>query len=116
RRAAADLDDATARLLATLDRVGDAAAAAALAQRAAESYAGLGALPDAAHAFWLAGRLHDGLGNVEDAVWHLESAVEGFTAARQRGPRGEAANVLVDVLRRSGQEARADDLARTLTT
>ncbi|WP_246855149.1 hypothetical protein [Cellulomonas sp. Y8] len=63
-----------------------------------------------------AGRLHDDLGHVEDAVWHLESAMEGFQAARQRAPHGEVANALVDVLRRSGQDARADDLARTLTT
>ncbi|MFF1528687.1 hypothetical protein [Cellulomonas sp. NPDC058312] len=114
RRAAADLDDAAARLLATLG--GDhRAPGAAVAQRAAEAYAGLGAVADAAHAFWLAGRLHDDLGNVEEAVWHLESAMEGFAAARQRAPRGEVANALVDVLRRSGQESRAEDLARTLT-
>jgi tetratricopeptide (TPR) repeat protein len=116
RRAAADLDDAAARLLATLGGPERSAAAAARAQSAAEAYAGLGALGDAAHAFWLAGRLHDGLGSVEDAVWHLESAMEGFAAARQRGPHGEVANALVDVLRRSGQDARADDLARTLTS
>lgn len=116
RRAAADLDDAAARLLATLGGPERTAAAATRAQSAAEAYAGLGALADAAHAFWLAGRLHDDLGSVEDAVWHLESAMEGFAAARHRGPRGEVANALVDVLRRSGQDARADDLARTLTT
>ena len=116
RRAAADLDDAAARLLATLGGPERNAAAAARAQAAAEAYAGLGALGDAAHAFWLAGRLHDDLGSVEDAVWHLESAMEGFQAARQRAPHGEVANALVDVLRRSGQDARADDLARTLTT
>ncbi|MBW0253295.1 hypothetical protein [Cellulomonas sp. PS-H5] len=116
RRAAADLDDAAARLLATLGGPERSAAAATRAQSAAEAYAGLGALADAAHAFWLAGRLHDGLGSVEDAVWHLESAMEGFQAARQRAPHGEVANALVDVLRRSGQDARADDLARTLTS
>ncbi|WP_454049106.1 hypothetical protein [Cellulomonas sp. Marseille-Q8402] len=116
RRAAADLDDAAARLLATLGGPERAAAAAARAQMAAEAYAGLGALADAAHAFWLAGRLHDDLGHVEESVWHLESAMEGFAAARQRAPHGEVANALVDVLRRSGQQARADDLARTLTT
>lgn len=116
RRAAADLDDAAARLLATLGGDERAQDAAARAQRAAEAYAGLGAPADAAHAFWLAGRLHDGLGHADEAVWHLESAVEGFTAARQRGPRGEAANDLVDVLRRSGQDARADELARSLTS
>ncbi|GIG37211.1 hypothetical protein [Cellulomonas pakistanensis] len=116
RRAAADLDDAAARLLATLGGEERHAAAAARAQTAAETYAGLGAVADAAHAFWLAGRLHDGLGHVEDAIWHLESAMEGFAAARRRGPHGEVANALVDVLRRSGQDSRADDLARSLTS
>jgi len=42
-------------------------------------------------------------------------AMEGFAAARRRDPHGEVANALVDVLRRSGQDARADELARTLT-
>ncbi|VTR76426.1 hypothetical protein [Cellulomonas hominis] len=116
RRAVADLDDAAARLLATLGGPDRSAAAAVRAQQAAEAYAGLGALADAAHAFWLAGRLHDDLGHVEEAVWHLESAMEGFQAARRRGPHGEVANALVDVLRRTGQTARADDLARTLTS
>ncbi|WP_282945444.1 hypothetical protein [Cellulomonas endometrii] len=116
RRAAADLDDAAARLLATLGGPDRSATAAVRAQQAAEAYAGLGALADAAHAFWLAGRLHDDLGHVEEAVWHLESAMEGFEAARRRGPHGEVANALVEVLRRTGQTARADDLARTLTS
>lgn len=116
RRAAADLDDAAARLLATLGGPERDAAGAERAQRAAEAYAGLGAIVDAAHAFWLAGRLHDQLGHVDEAVWNLESAMEGFAAARRRDPHGEVANALVAVLRRSGQDARADDLARTLTT
>lgn len=116
RRALADLEDAAARLLATLGGPERAAAAATRAQTAAEAYAGVGAVADAAHAFWLAGRLHDDLGHVDEAVWHLESAMEGFAAARQRDPHGEVANALVDVLRRSGQEARADDLARSLTS
>lgn len=116
RRAAADLEDAAARLLATLGGPERSAAGAIRAQTAAEAYAGVGALADAAHAFWLAGRLHDGLGHVDESVWHLESAMEGFAAARQRALRGEVANALVDVLRRSGQESRADDLTRTLTT
>jgi tetratricopeptide (TPR) repeat protein len=116
RRAAADMDDAAARLLATLGGPERSTVAAVRAQRAAEAYGGLGALADAAHAFWLAGRLHDQLGQVDEAVWNLESAMEGFAAARARGPRGEVANVLVDVLRRSGQDVRADELARTLTT
>jgi tetratricopeptide (TPR) repeat protein len=115
RRAAADLDDAAARLRASRGGPEDAAAAVVVARRAAEAYAALGAPADAAHAAWLAGRLLDDLGEVAAAVEHLESAVAGFTAARRRAERGEVANLLVDVLRRSGQEARAEELARSLT-
>lgn len=115
RRAAADLEDASARLLATLGGPEREAAAATLAQSAAEAFGGLGALADAAHAFWLAGRLHDGLGHVDEAVWNLESAMEGFAAARQREPWAEVAGVLIGVLRASGQVARAEELAQSLT-
>lgn len=114
RRAVADLEDTAARLLATLGGEERTADAAARAQRAAETYGGLGALADAGHAFWLAGRLCDGLGRVDEAVWNLESAMEGFGRARQRDPWGEAANLLVDVLRRSGQTTRAEELAREI--
>jgi hypothetical protein len=72
-------------------------------------------LADAAHAFWIAGRLHDRLGQVDEAVWNLESAVEGFAMVRRRDQRGEVANLLIDVLRRSGQVARAEALAAELT-
>ncbi|HEY0187147.1 MAG TPA: hypothetical protein VGC67_06635 [Cellulomonas sp.] len=111
RRAHADLEDAAARLQAPRD----GATAARLARSAAESYGALGSVPDAAHAFWLAGRLHDALGEVDEAVWCLESAMEGFALVRQRTARGEVANLLIDVLRRSGQDARAEDLAAGLT-
>ena len=70
---------------------------------------------DAAHAFWLAGRLYDSLGNVDDAIWNLESAVEGFGIARQRGPRGDAASALVATLRAAGRDDRAEEVLRTLT-
>ncbi|HEY0215001.1 MAG TPA: hypothetical protein VGC57_01265, partial [Cellulomonas sp.] len=53
RRAAADLEDASARLLAGRGDAESAAAGARLARSAAETYGGLGSVPDAAHAFWL---------------------------------------------------------------
>jgi tetratricopeptide (TPR) repeat protein len=115
RRTTADLQDAAARLLATRGDDAGAVEGARLAQQAAEAFGGLGAIADAAHAFWLAGRLHDRLGQVDEAVWNLESAVEGFAMVRRRDQRGEVANLLIDVLRRSGQVARAEALAAELT-
>ncbi|HEY0215955.1 MAG TPA: hypothetical protein VGC57_06155, partial [Cellulomonas sp.] len=109
------LEDASARLLAGRGDAESAAAGARLARSAAETYGGLGSVPDAAHAFWLAGRLHDTLGDVDEAVWNLESAMEGFAVVRQRDPRAEVAGLLLDVLRRSGQTARAEALAAELT-
>ncbi len=114
RRARADLDDTAARVLASSGPE-HAADAAARATRAAESYAGAGHVADAAHAFWLAGRLHDGLGQVDEAVWNLESAVEGFSIAHKPGPRSEAASALVTVLRAAGRDDQADEVLRTLT-
>lgn len=115
RRALADLDDAAARTLATLG--GDARTGEAVdrAVRAAEAYAGVGALADAAHAFWLAGRLLDARGRTDDAVHHLESAVEGFGLARDRRTRAQAADDLVAVLRRTGQDARAEEVLGSLS-
>lgn len=118
RRASADLEDAAARLLADAgaDTPEQLSLAARTAQSAAEAYGGQGAVADAAHAFWLAGRLYDQLGQVEDAVWNLESAVEGFAHVRQREPWGEVASLLVRVLRDSGQTARAEELAREIVS
>ncbi len=113
-RARADLDDTAARVLASAGPH-HAADSARRAVRAAEAYAGVGAVADAAHAFWLAGRLYDSLGNVDDAIWNLESAVEGFGIARQRGPRGDAASALVATLRAAGRDDRAEEVLRTLT-
>ncbi|ADG75869.1 hypothetical protein Cfla_2986 [Cellulomonas flavigena DSM 20109] len=114
RRARADLHDTAARVLASLggDHLPDAARRAA---RAAEGYAGVDAVADAAHAFWLAGRLHAGLGAVDEAVWNLESAVEGFAMVRQHDHRGEVVSALVDVLRGAGRDERADEVLRSLT-
>lgn len=116
RRALADVDDAAARVLATTggeERLQDAVVRAG---RAAEAYAGVGAVADAAHAFWLAGRLLDSLDRTEDAAWHLESAVEGFGVARAREPRTQAADDLVALLRRTGHDDRAEEILRSLTS
>lgn len=114
RRLTAELDDTAARVLASLGGT-DLPRAASLAGAAAEAYAQVGAVGDAAHAFWLAGRLHADLGDDEQAVWNLESAVEGFALARAAEPRSAAADELVAVLRRTGQDARAEAVVRALT-
>lgn len=113
RRTRADLHDTAARLLASMGGE-HVPAAARRASRAAEGYAGVDAIVDAAHAFWLAGRLHAQLGSVDDAVWNLESAVEGFTVARRRDQRAEVASALVEVLRGAGRDEKADEVLRSL--
>lgn len=114
RRARADLDDTAARVLASMgaEHVADAASRAG---RAAETYAAVDAVADASHAFWLAGRLHHAMGGVDDAIWNLESAVEGFGIARAVEPRGAAASMLVDMLRAAGRDDRADEVVASLT-
>ncbi len=115
QHALADLDDAAARALATLggdDRTDEAVARAV---RAAQAYASVGAPGDAAHASWLAGRLHDARGRADDAVTHLMAAVEGFGQARDRRTRAQAADDLVALLRRTGQDARAEEVLSALT-
>lgn len=105
RRARAELMDLRARLLAT---AGELAPAATLAEEAAEALAGLGAVADAAHAFWLAGRLHRDLGDLAAAAWHLESATEGFGLCRDAGRRADVASELIAVLRAAGRDDEAD--------
>ncbi len=105
RRCRAELTDLRARLLAT---AGDLAPAAALAEKAAEALAGLGALADAAHAFWLGGRIHRDLGDLSAAAWHLESAAEGFDLCRDGRRRAEVASELIAVLRAAGRDDDAD--------
>ncbi|MEV7973073.1 hypothetical protein [Cellulomonas sp. NPDC089187] len=116
RRATADLEDTAARLLAESGETEQVELAARTAQSAAEAYGGQGAVADAAHAFWLAGRLFDQLGRVDEAVWNLESAMEGFAQARQREPWTEVADLLIQALRNSGQTARAEQLAREIVS
>ena len=105
RLARAELTDLRARLLAT---AGDLGPAAELAEQAAETFAGLGAVSDAAHAFWLAGRAHRDLGDLAAAAWHLESAAEGFEICRDKDRRADAASELISVLRAAGRDDEAD--------
>ncbi|WP_053388027.1 hypothetical protein [Leucobacter japonicus] len=81
---------------------------------AGEEFAALGRLADAAHAFWLAGRLQRDQGDTADAIWSLESAFEGFALARQKPDRARVAGELIDLLRASGQETRAEAIVETL--
>lgn len=111
RRERADLTDTAARLLAELGRREQAAQRA---RQVAEEYAALGAVADAAHAFWLAGGLLAAAGDVDDAVWHLESAVEGFAMVGDRDQRARVAGELIDLLRANGRTAQADDVAAGL--
>ncbi|MCL2463580.1 MAG: hypothetical protein FWF28_00725 [Micrococcales bacterium] len=111
RRATADVLDAQARLVGSReDGEGAALEAVALAERAAELYAGLGAGSDAAHARWLTGRLHDRLGMPDDAVDDFQAAMAGFATARQPTERGHVIDDLIALLRRTGQDARADQI------
>lgn len=105
RLARLQLTDLQARLLAS---AGDLPAAAALAEEAAVAFAELGSVGDAAHAFWLAGRVHRDLGDLTAAAWHLESAVEGLVMCPDRKDRADAAGELIAVLRAAGRDAEAD--------
>lgn len=92
----------------------DAARAFEEATRAGEEFAGIGLLHDAAHAFWLAGRLQRDAGCSDDAIWSLESAFEGFTAAQSRDDRARAAGDLIDLLHAVGQSDRAAKIVSEL--
>jgi hypothetical protein len=91
-----------------------AAEAIGFALHAGEGFARLGLTYDAAHAFWLAGRLQQEARDLEAAIWSLESAYEGFRAAAKTDAAAEAAGELIEALRASGQEQRAAEIARTL--
>ncbi|EME15402.1 hypothetical protein [Rhodococcus triatomae] len=85
------------------------------AVRAGEEFARLGLVADAAHAFWLAGRVQRAAGVTDAAIWALESAFEGFTASGRNDARAEAAGELIELLRASGQPDRADQITAQLT-
>ncbi|MFT4231627.1 MAG: hypothetical protein QM606_02470 [Leucobacter sp.] len=126
RRRRAILRDTLARSIAAADPVVletlperglghlDASRAATEALAAGEEFAGLGLLSDAAHAFWLAGRVQRGIGDPDAAAWALESAVEGFTAARMREQRVRAAGDLIELLRETGRSDQAEEIASRL--
>lgn len=94
----------------------DARRAAAEALAAGEEFAAIGLIPDASHAFWLAGRVQRDSGDDEAALWGLESAFEGFTVARRPGERARVAGELIELLRATGQAERADEITARLTT
>lgn len=106
RRARADLADTWARVLAETGT--DPERAVALAREAAEEYAGVEATAAAAHAFWLAGRLHQDHGAMDDAVRDLESAAEGFAMAGRRPERTEVVAQLTALLRAEGRTQEAE--------
>ena len=139
QRALADIEDCTARLVASQGSAaggcdapgsdaarGDAAGgraaggdavsreAAALARQAAQRYAELGDVASAAHSFWLAGQLQRDAGQVEEAVWNLESAAEGFALSRDRIRRSEVIGELAVLLRETGQDLRAEEALASL--
>lgn len=93
----------------------DLPAAIREATRAGEEFAGLSMIADAAHAFWIAGRLQREARDIDGALWSLESAYEGFTAARLNQPRIEAAGEFIELLREAGQPDRADQVVASLT-
>lgn len=92
----------------------DAERAAAEALRAGEEFAQLGMLSDASHAFWLVGKIQLDRGDTEAAVWGLESAFEGFAAARKPKERLLVAGELIEMLRQTGQGERADAVVAEL--
>lgn len=112
QRRRATLRDTLARSLGATGE--DAARAVAEATRAGEEFAGIGLLSDAAHAFWLAGRLQRDAGQSEEAIWSFESAFEGFSAANARENRAHAASDLIDLLHATGRSDRAAEIVSEL--
>ncbi|GAA1318435.1 hypothetical protein ACFSWE_07370 [Leucobacter albus] len=94
----------------------DSDRAAAEALRAGEEFARLGLLADASHAFWLAGKIHLDRGDTDAAVWGLESAVEGFAAAKKRKERVAAAGELIKLFKETGQTERAQAVVAGLSS
>lgn len=105
---ARQLQDTRVRIAATL---GDPEAATR-AESLAEEFGRAGEFSDAAHAFWLVGTLR---GDTEDAVYALESAMEGFEMVHMSGPRREVGEELVTLLKRLGRADEAEKLAVKLS-
>ncbi|MCL2652417.1 MAG: hypothetical protein FWD63_01335 [Propionibacteriaceae bacterium] len=87
--------------------------AAALAQHAGESYGQLGMIEQAAGAFQLAGEAWQGIDD-EQAVWCLQSAVEGYQIAVRRPQKQQAVNQLVVLLQKLGRTDEATAVATDL--
>ena len=105
-RAAADADVEAAARLATS---GEADEAVQLADRAVTTYLEeLGDVASAAQVLWFLGRLEDARGRTDLAAAQLRSAVEGFVVT-QDDRAGEAADELVALLRRTGQDDRVEE-------
>ena len=103
-RQRASLRDSLARVVASAHAEQrpdglDLVRACAEATTAGEEFAGIGLISDAAHAFWLAGKIQRCEGLTGDAVWSLESAFEGFTVARARDDVGAVVHPGDDVHR-----------------
>ncbi|SDC71054.1 hypothetical protein SAMN05216410_2227 [Sanguibacter gelidistatuariae] len=107
-----------AHLLDTRARVhasnGNGPAAVTDARRAAEAFAAHDLIGDASHAFWLAGTVEQGSGRPADAVWFLESAVEGFAQIRARDNRVEVTGLLIQALTDLGRADEAATLVKGL--
>ena len=105
-RAAADADVEAATRLATS---GEADEAVQLADRAVTTYLEeLGDVASAAQVLWFLGRLEDARGRPDVAAAQLRSAVEGFVVT-QDDRAAEAADELVALLRRTGQDDRVEE-------
>lgn len=114
------LRDTLARSIASADSRGrpeglELDRAEAEATSAGEEFARMGMAIDAAHAFWLAGRIQREQGQSESAIWSLESAFEGFTAIREQDARIEVAGELIELLRETDQAEYAERITAQLT-
>lgn len=119
KRLRAQLSDTLARAIASADPVQlpdrfNRITAITTSRAAAEEFAELGLYADAAHAFWLSGRVQRELGDVNGAIWSYESAFEGFSAAHAPSERAEVAGELIELLRGSGMSEHADKIVNEL--
>jgi len=84
--ARADLNDAVARVMARFGRVADRRTALTLAEQSASRYSSLGRTDDAAHAWWLAGKVAARLDD-ESADASFTMAMQSFRSTGQRNRR-----------------------------
>jgi len=100
RWARASIDEQRA---SNLIAAGDTKAGAVLAQQVAEKYADLGLIQQSADAFGAAGQAWDGLDD-EQAIWCLQSAIEGYELVGNRPAKSQIANSLVSLFQRLGRD------------